>query len=290
MEHGRNSVYEDESMDYGGKTVMDPRQLPNLSHWLDLRVFYVRFSNFEIDESTPEHLTLNHIPLTTDTILEVNGRRSIIHSECVSCLLKKDRVDKKSEEATFVNTDAVRMTGNTRFELYDKDNILLSGVLELRNANGFVKESKNYCRKWSMKCEPMVLYRSSEMLSPTIEVYVTGFCSGMPIILTKTLHIDSIPKHGTTKSMSKESAEFGLQILKDSDYKENGVDVDYNSMLFTTEYFEADDGELSWFNAGLRVGVGLGLGICLGIGIGVSLFVHTYKVTARNFTRRLIRS
>ncbi|KAH7661030.1 hypothetical protein IHE45_15G035400 [Dioscorea alata] len=284
MEHCCNSVYEDKSMDHGRMIVEHPPHLPKLSHWLDLRVFYVRFSNFKIDESTPEHLTLNHIPLTTDTILEVNGQRSFVHSECVSCLLKKDRIDRKSEEATFVNTDTIRMTGNTRFEVYDKDNILLSGVLELRNAN--FEESKNHHRNWSMKCEPMVLYRRSEMPSPTIEVYVTGFCSSMPIILTKTLHIDSIPKHGITKSMSKELAEFDLQVLNDSDCKENDVDIDYNSTFFTTEYFDMDDGELSWFNAGLRVGVGLGLSICLGIGIGVSLFVHTYQVTARNFTRR----
>lgn len=213
MEHCCNSVYEDESMDHSRMIIEHPPNLPMLSHWLDLRVFYVRFSNLEIDKSTPEHLTLNYIPLTTDTILKMNGQRSFIHSECVSCLLKKDRIDKKSEEATFVNTDTIRMTGNTRFEVYDKDNILLSGVLELCNTNCFVEESKNHHRKWSMKCKPMVLYRRSEMPSPTIEVYVTGFCSGMPIILTKTLHIDSIPKHGTTKSMSKELAEFDLQVF-----------------------------------------------------------------------------
>lgn len=43
-----------------------------------------------------------------------------------------------------------------------------------------------------------------------------------------------------------------------------------------TAYMEGEDGELSWFNAGVRVGVGIGLSICLGIGIGVGLLVkHT---------------
>jgi hypothetical protein len=51
---------------------------------------------------------------------------------------------------------------------------------------------------------------------------------------------------------------------------------------------DGEDGELSWFNAGVRVGVGLGLGICLGIGVGVGLLVRTYKATTHNFKRRLV--
>eukprot|EP00850_Spirogloea_muscicola_P022125 SM000278S10012 [mRNA] locus=s278:126341:127075:- [translate_table: standard] len=50
-------------------------------------------------------------------------------------------------------------------------------------------------------------------------------------------------------------------------------------------YADGDDGELSWFNAGVRVGVGLGLGMCLGLGIGVGLMVRTYQTTARTLRR-----
>lgn len=60
---------------------------------------------------------------------------------------------------------------------------------------------------------------------------------------------------------------------------------DYNNMCWRTEYV---DGELSWFNAGVRVGVGIGLSVCLGIGIGVGLLVRTYQSTTRNFKRRLL--
>ena len=62
---------------------------------------------------------------------------------------------------------------------------------------------------------------------------------------------------------------------------------DYDMYWGRQEYVEGDDGELSWFNAGVRVGVGIGLGICLGIGIGVGLLVRTYQATTRNFKRRL---
>ena len=49
-----------------------------------------------------------------------------------------------------------------------------------------------------------------------------------------------------------------------------------------------EDGEMSWFNAGVRVGVGIGLGVCVGLGIGVGLLVRTYQSTSRNLRRRLI--
>lgn len=49
-----------------------------------------------------------------------------------------------------------------------------------------------------------------------------------------------------------------------------------------------DDGQLTWFNAGVRVGVGLGLGMCLGVGIGVGLIVHTYHATSRTLRKGFI--
>lgn len=63
---------------------------------------------------------------------------------------------------------------------------------------------------------------------------------------------------------------------------------EYHSHYSRMEYIEGEDGELSWFNAGVRVGVGIGMSVCLGIGIGVGLLVRTYQGTTRNFTRRLL--
>lgn len=75
-----------------------------------------------------------------------------------------------------------------------------------------------------------------------------------------------------------------LQVAEYRNYKPENNE-DYSSMYWRTEYM---DGELSWFNAGVRVGVGIGLGICVGIGIGVGLLVRTYQSTTRNFRRRLL--
>ncbi|KAL5185695.1 Uncharacterized protein HKD37_17G049116 [Glycine soja] len=318
------------------------------SPWFVLRVFYVRVCGIQVDESTPEFLSLNHIPLSPDTLLEVNGVRSSIYSDGEeSSVLRRDRVDKKSEEATFVNTDSIRFTGSMKFEVYDKENCILSGVLEMSNSNGFVGESRSGVKRWSMNCQTEMspgcgFFKGKhvavpELPCPEIEVYVAGCFSGTPIILTKTLQLncrkkhnrkfalDSIPEYGTTECQ-KDVSDHGLdlqvrirkqplQICKGKAayndppsylYKAraeealgNGVvdyrsfkpeqAEDYNSMYCQrTIYVDEEDGELSWFNAGVRVGVGIGLGLCVGVGIGVSLLVRSYQATTRNFKRRFI--
>ncbi|KAK9165542.1 hypothetical protein Scep_000733 [Stephania cephalantha] len=279
------------------------------SSWLELRVFYVRVSNCEVDGSTPEYLRLNHIPLDPDTLLEVNGVRCIIYSVGVSSLLRRDRVDKKSEEATFVSTDSIRMTGSVKFEVYDREDLVLSGVLEMSSANGFVGESKSHSKKWSMNCqsEPVVgsgflrgkQHLGPESPSPTVEVYVAGCFSGTPIILTKTMQLpfrrknarkgtlDSIPENETTEYKKEVPSELDLQVSEYRDYKPESEEA-YNHLYSGGDYIEGEDGELSWFNAGVRVGVGIGLGICVGVGIGVGLLVRTYQATTKTFKRRLL--
>ncbi|XP_030948530.1 uncharacterized protein At1g01500-like isoform X2 [Quercus lobata] len=259
--------------------------------WLDLRVFYVRFSKCKIGDSSPEYLTLNHIPLDHDTLLEVNGVRTSIYSDGVSTLLRRDRLDKKSEEATFVSTDSIRMTGSVKFEVFDKDVLVLSGVLELCNHNGFVGESDNQGQGWSIDCasdttvetgffkEKLML--GPDLASPTIEVYIAGSFLSTPIILTKTLQLSHRRRH-TRKGMLDLIPEYEMsKFLKHKPENEY-----YNNPYFGSTYFEGEDGEITWFNAGVRVGVGIGLSVCLGIGIGVGLLVRTYQGTTRNFRRR----
>ncbi|KAI4295528.1 hypothetical protein L6164_035567 [Bauhinia variegata] len=275
--------------------------------WLDIRVFYVRVCKCELDDSTPEILTLNHAPLSPDTLLEVNGVRTSICSDDVSTVLKRDRIDRKSEEVTFVSTDSIKMTGGVKFEVFDKDVLLLSGVLELCNSNGLVRESSYNRQKWSMNCESDIVPGTSfikgkqfmmpDPSSTTIEVYIAGAFSGTPIILTKTLQLssqkkhtrkgmlDAIPEHESSENQKDASSVLALQAPDYLHHKPE--DEDYNGLYSRTVYLEGEDGELSWFNAGVRVGVGIGLSVCLGIGIGVGLLVKTYQGTARNFRRRL---
>ncbi|XP_071723964.1 uncharacterized protein At1g01500-like [Rutidosis leptorrhynchoides] len=280
------------------------------SAWFDLRVFYVRISKFLVNDSMPECLTLNHIPSSPDTLLEVNGSRAGIYSNGVSLLLRRDRIDKESEEVTFVCTDSVSFTGNVKFEVLDKEDLILSGVLEKSTGNGFVGEGNHDVKQWCMNCEsdisaPSAFLKVKQVLSPefpAIEVYVAGSFSGTPIILTRSFQVsskkkncrkgalDSIPEYETTEPhMANHISGHDLQLTEYRSYNKLENDEEYNSMYWRrTEYMDGEDGELSWFNAGVRVGVGIGLGICLGIGIGVGLLARTYHATTRNFKRRLI--
>ncbi|KAI0497631.1 hypothetical protein KFK09_020864 [Dendrobium nobile] len=304
MGQNYDPVYKEETPDSGRMIIMHPLYLPKLPPWLDLKVFYIRICNYEVDESTPGHLTVNHIPLHPDTVLEVNGRRSSIYSDCVSSYLRRDRFDKKSEETTFVSTDNIRITGSVRFEVFDGDDLLLTGVLELCDDKDDEGESKGRQKKWSMKCQSLVSsgvsflkgkqYKSPEMPLPTIEVYIAGCFSGTPIILTKTLKVglqkrnqksvlDSIPEHDTVELKND-----ALQLSDYEDYKmDSDTNIDYSSLYPRAEYTEEEDGDLSWFNAGVRVGVGISLGICLGVGVGVGLLIRSYQATSKNFKRLL---
>lgn len=278
--------------------------------WFDIRVFYVRISSFMVDDSTPECLTLNHIPLSPDTLLEVNGARCSIYSEGSSCILRRDRLDKKSEEATFVSTDSIRLSGSVKFEVFHKEDLVLSGVLEMSCSNGFTSRYNGNTRKWSMNCETVMSAGAgflkgkhiigSESLSPTIEVYVAGCFLGAPVILTKTLQfnhrkkpnrkvlLDSIPEYDTAVTNKDDGSRADLQVTEDRSYKPESEEELNNMYWRRMEYIEGEDGELSWFNAGVRVGVGIGLGICLGVGIGVGLLVRTYQATTGSFRRRLM--
>ncbi|KAI0497625.1 hypothetical protein KFK09_020857 [Dendrobium nobile] len=304
MGQNYDPVYKEETPDSGRMIIMHPLYLPKLPPWLDLKVFYIRICNYEVDESTPGHLTVNHIPLHPDTVLEVNGRRSSIYSDCVSSYLRRDRFDKKSEETTFVSTDNIRITGSVRFEVFDGDDLLLTGVLELCDDKDDEGESKGRQKKWSMKCQSLVSsgvsflkgkqYKSPEMPLPTIEVYIAGCFSGTPIVLTKTLKVglqkrnqksvlDSIPEHDTVELKND-----ALQLSDYEDYKlDSDTNIDYSSLYPRAEYTEEEDGDLSWFNAGVRVGVGISLGICLGVGVGVGLLIRSYQATSKNFKRLL---
>lgn len=78
-----------------------------------------------------------------------------------------------------------------------------------------------------------------------------------------------------------------MQVTEYGSYKQE-YEGEHSDMYWNREYADGEDGEMSWFNAGVRVGVGIGLGVCVGLGIGVGLLVRTYQSTTRNFRRRII--
>lgn len=295
--------------------------VPEPSSCLALRVFYLRVSRCEVDESMLETLTVTHTPLTPDTILDVSGADQqpapgISKGGSVSLPLRRDRVDQRSEEATFVCTASVRLSGSVRFEVQNRDERLMVGILEVCDCDA----ESNKCGKksWALKCQAAT-QRGSGFLKcgglggggdtkpPAAEVYVAGMFRGTPIVFTKAMQLrfrrrrqarafmDPIPECGELAAEDTKETPPENRDTKESGYRCYKPDPDADGGDGHSRYARSaglDEGEeyseLSWFTAGVRVGVGISLGICLGVGIGAGLLVRSYQSTSKNLKLRLI--
>uniref|UniRef100_A0A5B7B037 Erythronate-4-phosphate dehydrogenase family protein n=1 Tax=Davidia involucrata TaxID=16924 RepID=A0A5B7B037_DAVIN len=281
------------------------------SGWFAVRLFYVRIAPCAV-YSVPDHLTLRHLRREIGVSLEINGAR-IPSSEAVSLTLRRDRLDKESSEVTYVSTDSVRVTGAVEFEVHEKEEMILCGSLERMDAgwsNGSVGLDNDSKTGWSMDCHMAVSIASGSsaffqpklgISSPSIEVYIAGSCSGVPVILTKTIQISprrKLSRHGMLDAipedeeiMKEHKSGNGLHQQHKLQITEAEVD-DYESDgkighgFYSEDIYAGEDGQLSYFNAGVRVGVGIGLGMCIGVGIGVGLLMRSYQATTRSFRRR----
>ncbi|XP_066354462.1 uncharacterized protein At1g01500-like [Miscanthus floridulus] len=299
--------------------------VPETSSSLALRVFYLRVSRCEVDESMLGTLTLTHTPLTPDTILDVSGadrQPGIISNgngkgSSVSFALRRDRADKRSEEATFVCTATVRVSGSVRFKVQSKDERIVVGILEVCDCD--VDSKGATTRSWVMKCQ-VATQRGSGFLRcgcggggerddtkpPVVELYVVGVFRGTPVVFTRAMQLrfrrrrqvkafmDPIPECVEQVEDMKETPPKHHPEESESDYRcyKPDPDADDDDDSLYTRSDGVDDGEeyseLSWFTAGVRVGVGISLGICLGVGIGAGLLVRSYQSTSRTLKRRLI--
>ncbi|KAF2555563.1 hypothetical protein F2Q68_00012685 [Brassica cretica] len=267
------------------------------SAWLEVRLFYVRIAPCVV-ENVPDSLTLRE----TGASLEVNGVR-VPPLQTASLKLRRDRVDRESSEVTYVSTEAVRVTGCVDFEVYDKEEMVLCGNLDrIEGAwsnNGTVSDAKT---GWGMDCYVAMRNGSGSSSSsaffrpklgassPSVEVYIAGCCGGVPVILTKT--IQASPRRKVARHVTLDAIPEDEEVDKDANRKVQMMEseVDDESEMKMRYYPEGmyvdEDGQLSWFNAGVRVGVGIGLGMCLGVGIGVGLLMRSYHATTSNLRRR----
>lgn len=277
--------------------------------WFDVKVFYVRVSSDLLDD-VPDSLLIAYPQRPMPSELEVNGGR-ISPSERACFSLRRDRIDTDSGEATYVNTNNLRTTGDLTFEIYDKDELLVYGSL-FRSDLGtedHVSPKKSYETGWSMECSCGVtssvcrfLKRKGDFstVNPTMEVYVAGRSYGFPIVLSQTVQLiarrkvfrccplDAIPEDDESQSIETVAGQIADERAYVIMSNQPSSPSFSNSFYFPDGggFEEGEEGELSWFNAGVRVGVGIGLGMCLGIGVGVGLLMRTYHATTVPFRRR----
>ncbi|KAF3605926.1 hypothetical protein DY000_02044162 [Brassica cretica] len=286
------------------------------SAWLEVRLFYVRIAPCVV-ENVPDSLTLRHPRRETGASLEVNGVR-VPPLQTASLKLRRDRVDRESSEVTYVSTEAVRVTGCVDLEVYDKEEMVLCGNLDrIEGAwsnNGTVSDAKT---GWGMDCYVAMRNGSGSSSSstffrpklgassPSVEVYIAGCCGGVPVILTKT--IQASPRRKVARHVTLDAIPEDEEVDKDANILMTILKLGYGDLIFglmqmmesevddesemKMRYYPEgmyvdEDGQLSWFNAGVRVGVGIGLGMCLGVGIGVGLLMRSYHATTSNLRRR----
>ncbi|WVZ17743.1 hypothetical protein V8G54_010725 [Vigna mungo] len=275
---------------------------------LEIRLFYVRISPCLVD-SLPDHLALCHAPRHAAVSLVVNAA-PVPASSPATILLHRGRVDRHAAEVTYVATDTVSLSGSADFEVYENDALFLCGSLERldsewRNGSG---------SGWGMDCHVAAgcvgsgcsaFFRPRLGVSaPSIEVYVAGCCSGVPVILNKTIQMSPrrrVPRHATLDAIPEDEEMMMMMMEKnrvngfapnrklqitESEVDDYDCDEKMGNGFYSQEMYPGEDGQLSWFNAGVRVGVGIGLGMCVGIGIGVGLLMRSYQTTTRNFRRR----
>ncbi|CAK9880666.1 unnamed protein product [Sphagnum jensenii] len=285
--------------------------------WLDVRVIYVRVSGCPLDDDAPESLTVRFPARSIGTALEVNGGR-ISPSEEALLVLRRDKIDTESAEATYVSTDNLRASGaSVSYEVFNRDEALLSGTIEQQSEPRPppADAANSTHQEWKMECNCVVGQSGCVFLkgrndypsmslapAPVVEVCVVGRFSGTPVILTRTVQmsarrrlnrqitLDAIPESeavGRTSTSSLIAMDHQSQLVnrilpeaRSPPY----LSLSFGYGLEGSGYGESD-GEMTWFNAGVRVGVGIGLGMCLGVGIGVGLMVRTYQATARTFRR-----
>ncbi|EOA36916.1 hypothetical protein CARUB_v10009744mg [Capsella rubella] len=317
--HHQDTFGTNKSYHMNTSTVSPPSSASSQSAWLEVRLFYVRIAPCVV-ENVPDFLTLRHPRRETGASLEVNGVR-VPSSQTASLKLRRDRVDRETSEVTYVSTETVRVTGSVDFEVYHNDDMVLCGNLDrIEGAwnNGTVSDPKT---GWGMDCyiamgngQGSAPSSSSAFFqpklgvsSPSVEVYIAGCCGGVPVILTKTIQVSprrKVARHVTLDAIPEDEevgkeqdiATIGNDLTRQSKVQimESEVDdYDESEMKMAQRYYPEgmyvdEDGQLSWFNAGVRVGVGIGLGMCLGVGIGVGLLMRSYQATTSNLRRRFL--
>ncbi|XP_066351800.1 uncharacterized protein At1g01500-like [Miscanthus floridulus] len=230
---------------------------------LEVRLFYVRVSPHG-GAAPPPRLALELRPA---------GGDGEAQAPAIPLPLRLDRHDAAAGEATYVSTAAARLAPPAAaFDVADhRGAALLRG--SLRRSPG----AKGGSPAWEIDCVPAAGAAAS---ASAFEVYVAGCCAGEPAVLTHALRL-ATPEEAAGALVRRRSGALAAAS------NEGDNDMNTGSMQYPEGWYsDDDDGQLSWFNAGVRVGVGIGLGVCVGVGIGVGLLMRSYQATTRSLKRR----
>lgn len=281
--------------------------------WFDIKVFYIKIDVCGFNPA-PGSLTVHYTPRSSSTDLEINGKR-IRPSASAFLTLRRNGIDNNASVATYVSTDVTRTTGKVCFDVCVTEETLICGTLEKKGSVKGNDASQFRQESWGVECCCALDYPSKWSSTehsldkfPSLELYIAGRAGNSAMVLTGTEQL--IPRrkrvrHGLTLDAIPEGNDYENSLFNSADHdrvenEEISMELDDVSIAMmcntATERLIAllEPGEvqcfkcsqLSWLNAGLRVGVGFGLGACLGLLVGmVILVLRTYEGRTRHLTR-----
>jgi len=278
--------------------------------WFDIKVFYIKIDACGFDPA-PGSLTVHYAPRSSSTELEINGKR-IRPSASAFLTLRRNGIDENASVATYVSTDVTRTTGKVCFDVCVREETLICGTLERKGSVKYDDVTQLRQPSWTVDFCCALDYPSKWSSTkpninkfPSLELYIAGRAGSSAMVLTGTEQL--IPRrkrvrHGVTLDVIPEGNDYENSIFNSADHdrlenEETFMELDDTSIAMMCDaaterliaLFEPWEvqcfkcSQLSWLNAGLRLGVGFVLGACLGLGVGVViLFMRTYEARIRH--------
>ena len=194
---------------------------------------------------------------------------------------------RRDKTCCYVSTDFWKIRRKTSFEVCDGDDVWLTCVLTPGDG------------AWTLECkiaEAAEAKGAQPRWEMNIEVSLVGKCKSCPCFLSQTAR--TTRKIKTT--LSKSSA-LSLSAINEDEQTAHVPERYMGLLPDFSEQFEATykalggqgslsegegTGDITWFNAGLRIGVGVGLGICLGAGLGAGIIMRSYQAASGGIKRR----
>merc|ERR1711985_23607 len=194
-------------------------------------------------------------------------------------------VRKEGNNCCYVSTEVWSVSEKTVFSLLDQNDVWL--VCELAPV---YKDKK---KTWTLECK--IKEGKTKETPPRwamdVEVSVVGKFQGCPCFLSKTAHTTrrinrNKPMNNKLLAIEEDASLTEASLVNPGMFTERFEET-YKALGGTGSLSEGEDGDLTWFNAGLRIGVGVGLGVCLGAGLGAGILVRSYQYTANSLKKRL---
>ncbi|KAK9099624.1 hypothetical protein Syun_026669 [Stephania yunnanensis] len=259
---------------------------------IELKVIYLRVITSSSYPNTMQNcISLRFPPRDSQfcSCLEINGFK-ISPRERATRALNRHREDAFMSESIYVNTDTIRFRGSCLpFEVRLQGSVVvLSGTLRVKENGicGGIDNSKEDCKKWIMECKRGG--GADEQISGSnillVDAYFAGRSAGKPVLLNcfaelnkKTdwrgldcIHEGEEIKDFHSKQEQEEKLVKEFDKHKITDAQESNADEE--------EMYAEEEGQLSWFNEGVRVGIGLGVGLSIGVGVSLGLLRRTLTV------------